>query len=83
LKTIFKEGIKLEPFLISLNSHKVNNNKITLDEFKEIQTKTLDEISLDKIKELAKIFGVTISGSKKELVDRIEKLRNVTVYKKI
>lgn len=83
LKTIFKEGIKLEPFLISLNSHKVNNNKITLDEFKEIQTKTLDEISLDKIKELAKIFGVTTSGSKKELVDRIEKLRNVTVYKKI
>jgi len=83
LKTIFKEGIKLIPFLISLNSHKVNNNKITLNEFKEIQTKTLDEISLDKIKELAKIFGVTTSGSKKELVDRIKKLRNVTVYKKI
>jgi hypothetical protein len=63
--------------------NKVNNNKITLNEFKEIQTKTLDEISLDKIKELAKIFGVTTSGSKKELVDRIKKLRNVTVYKKI
>ena len=80
---IFNEGCKLQPFLISLYSHKVKNNKITLEEFREIQKKTLDEISLNKIKELAKIFGVTSSGTKKELVDRIENLRNVIVYKKL
>jgi RNA recognition motif-containing protein len=83
LLKIFNESCKLEPFLYSLYSHKMKNNKITLEEFKEIQKKTLDEISLNKIKELAKIYGVTTSGSKKDLVDRIEKLRNVIVYKKI
>lgn len=82
LLKIFNEGCKLEPFLISLYSHKVKNNKITLEEFKEIQKKTLDEISLNKIKELAKIFGLTTSGNKKEIVDRIEELRNVIIYKK-
>lgn len=82
LLKIFNEGCKLQPFLISLYSHKVKNNKITLEEFKEIQKKTLNEIPLIKIKELSKIFGITTSGSKKELVDRIEKLRNVIVYKK-
>ena len=82
LKETFYEAIKLQPFLISIKSHKLEDNKITLEEFRDIQKKTLDEISLDKIKELARIFGVTTSGNKKELADRIEKLRNVIIYKK-
>ena len=82
LKEVFQKGCQLEPFLISLFSHKTNNNKITLEEFKELQKKRLDEIPLKKIKELAKLFSVTLSGSKKELVNRIEQLRNIIVYKK-
>lgn len=81
LKEIFNKGCTLEPFLISLFSHK-ENNKITLEEFKELQQKTLNEIPLNKIKELAKLYGVTISGTKKELVDRIENLRNIIIYKR-
>ena len=82
LKEVFQKGCQLEPFLISLFSNKTNNNEITLEEFKEIQKKRLDEIPLKKIKELAKLFGVILSGSKKELVNRIEEVRNIIVYKK-
>ena len=34
------------------------------------------------MKKLAKIYNVTTSGTKKELADRIEQLRNIIVYKK-
>ena len=35
------------------------------------------------MKNLAKMYNVTTSGTKKELANRIEKLRSVIVYKKI
>jgi len=80
LNKVFDEARKLQPFLISVYSHKPKNNLITLEEFREIQKQPLDDISLKKIKELAQIFGVTTSGNKKKLVDRIYRLRDVIVY---
>jgi len=35
------------------------------------------------MKKIAKMYNVTICGTKKEIANRIEKLRSVIVYKKI
>lgn len=69
------------PFFTPLDSHK--NPHITADEFDEIRNMLLNDISLTTIKELAAMFRVTTSGSKKVLVDRIENMRNVVVYRKL
>jgi hypothetical protein len=69
------------PFFINLKTHK-NENKITIEKFKEMRNKKLEEISLSNLKNIAKMYGVITSGSKKEIVDRIENLRGVIVYKK-
>ena len=74
--------IELNPFMVSITNHKIKNNKISLDEFKDMKKKSLNEIPLKKVKNLAILYGVTTSGSKKELADRIENLRNVIFYKK-
>ena len=66
-------------FFISLGKKK-SKSKLTLEEFKEIQKKKLDDISLQTVKTLAEMFTVTSSGSKKTLADRILKLRGVKIY---
>jgi hypothetical protein len=81
LQKIFDKGSELDPFLIEF-CEKKNKPNISLEEFKEIKNKLLDDISLQKMKDLAKMFHVTTSGTKKELADRIERLRGVICYKK-
>ena len=66
-------------FLIPLGKKK-SKSKFTLEEFKEIQKKKLEDISLQTVKNLAEMFTVTSSGSKKILADRILKLRGVKIY---
>jgi len=68
-----------DPFFITFGKKK-SRHKITLEEFKKIQKKPLQDISLDTIKTLAKMFSVVNSGSKKTVADRIEQVRGVKVY---
>lgn len=83
LKEIFDKGCELDPFLISFKENDyIKKSLISLEEYKKIKNKTLDEISLSEIKNLAKMYSVTTSGTKKELVDSIEKLRGIIIYKK-
>lgn len=85
LQSIFDKGCELDPFLLnfSLNEKYIKKQAmISLEEFKKIKNKSLDEITLTEMKHLAKMFEVTTSGTKKELAFRIEKLRDVVVYKK-
>jgi len=77
LKKIIEKGIKIDKFLYSIDTHKPKHNIISLEELKKLKTKNLTDIPLKTIKNLAKIYHVTESGSKKEIIDRIEKLRNV------
>jgi hypothetical protein len=82
LQNIFDKGIELSPFFKSFNKKNIKKYIISLEDFKKIKNKTLNEITLDEMKKLAKIYHVTTSGTKKELADRIEQLRNIIVYKK-
>ena len=68
-----------DPFFIPFNKKKTKY-KISLEEFKEIQKKKLEDIPYDTIKTLAQMFKVTISGSKLILANRIEELRRIKVY---
>ena len=81
LQELFDKGIELSPFLIKFGNEK-SKSKISLEEFKELKNKSLDDISLEQMKKLAKIYSVSTSGTKKELADRIEKIKGVIVYKK-
>jgi len=67
-----------DPFFYSFN-HKPP--KMTLEEFKKIQDTPLNKISYKKVKQLARLFGVETSGTKKQLVSRIESLRGIKIYK--
>jgi len=82
LDNIIDKGIELSPFLIPFLYKYNKKNKISLEDFKKIKNKTLNEITLDEMKHLAKMFHVTTSGTKKELANRIEQLRHIVVYKK-
>lgn len=85
LQSIFDKGCELDPFLLNLpfNDKYIKKQPIiSLEEFKKIKNKSLDEITLTEMKHLAKMFEVTTSGTKKELANRIEKHRDVVVYKK-
>jgi hypothetical protein len=82
LQIMFNRGELLSPFLIPFNCDKKYKKIMSLEEFKKIRNKPLNEITLTQMKKLAKMYHVTISGTKKELANRIEKLRNVIVYKK-
>ena len=85
LQSIFDKECELDPFLLNFSVNEKYIKKqpiISLEEFKKIKNKSLDEITLTEMKNLAKMFNVTTSGTKKELAFRIEKLRNVVVYKK-
>jgi hypothetical protein len=83
LQNIIDFGIETNPFMYNLKTHKLKN-KMTYDEFKIIQNKNLDDISLNTIQKLAKMFSVYYIGkSKKEIADIIYKLRGVKVYKNI
>ena len=76
---LWEEFREYSPFYIPLGKKK-SKSKLTLEEFKEIQKKKLDDISLQTVKTLAEMFTVTSSGSKKTLADRILKLRGVKIY---
>ena len=83
LQNIINKGQEYNPFMYSIKDHKKKSKKITLEQFKEIQEKTLEQIPNSTIKELAKLFEVTTSASsKKELADRIESMRGIKIYKK-
>lgn len=81
IQKVFEMGELLDPFLFSLDTHRRKQNKITLKQFENIQQKTLNEISLNELKELAKMYNITTSGSKKELANRIEK-KSSNIYRK-
>lgn len=80
LQIILDEARVYDPFLISLKDQKNKSKKISLEEFKNIKQKPLKDISIKEMKELAKLFTVNTSGSKKELADRIKKLRRIKVH---
>lgn len=82
LQITFNRGEKLSPFLIPFNGDKKGKKIMSLEEFKIIRNKPLNEITLTQMKKLAKMYNVTTSGTKKELANRIENLRRVIVYKK-
>ena len=82
LQIMFNRGELLSPFLIPFNGDIKYKKIMSLEEFKKIRNKPLNEITLAQMKKLAKMYNVTISGTKKELANRIEKLRSVIVYKK-
>jgi hypothetical protein len=82
LQSIIDKGTELSPFLIPFYGNLKKKYLISLEEFKKIKNKSLDEITLDEMKNLAKMFQVTTSGTKKELADRLEKVGRIIVYKK-
>ena len=82
LQTMFDTGQLLSPFLIPFNENKKDKKIMSLEEFKNIRNKPLNEITLTQMKKIAKMYNVTTSGTKKELANRIERLRSVIVYKK-
>ena len=82
LQIMFDTGELLSPFLIPFNGNKKSKKIMCLEEFKNIRNKPLNEITLNQMKKLAKMYNVTISGTKKEIANRIERLRNIIVYKK-
>lgn len=61
---------------------KKNKPKISLDEFKEMKNKSSNDISLQKMKDLAETFSVSRSGTKREIADKIERSWGVICYKK-
>jgi len=69
-----------DPFFIPLN--KINKKGMSIEEFETIRNTSLNNIPMNTIKELANMYHVTSSGTKKEVADRIKKVRNVVVYKK-
>ena len=79
---IIDECKELFPFIKSFTNHKPYQNLVTIKKFRDIKNKKLEDINLSVIKNLAKIYSVTSSGSKKEIADRIEKLRGVIIYNK-
>jgi len=82
LQSIYDKGIELSPFLIPFLNKYNKKILISFDDFKKIKNKTLDDITLDEMKKIAKMFQVTTSGTKLQLANRIEKLRSVIVYNK-
>ena len=55
---MWEEFSEYSPFYIPLGKKK-SKSKLTLEEFKEIQKKKLDDISLQTVKTLAEMFIVT------------------------
>ena len=83
LEKIINFGMDHDPFMYSLKTHKLKN-KMTYEEFKNIQSKNLDDISLSTLQKLAKMFSVTYAGkSKKEIANIIYNLRGAKVCKNI
>jgi hypothetical protein len=92
LQSIFDKGYELSPYIIPfyknknginmLQKKKLPKHKISLEEFKELKTKKLDEITLSKIKIIASMYNVTQLGTKKQIADRIENLKGIVFYKK-
>ena len=81
LQYIVDKGYELFPFLIPYDNKKKKYD-ISLEEFKKIKEKSINEISLDTVKKLAKMYIATTIGTKQELLDKIEYHHGITVYKK-
>ena len=83
LEKIINFGMYNDPFMYNLKTHKLKN-KMTYEEFKNIQSKKLDDISLSILQTLAKMFNVNYTGkSKKEIANMIYNHRGVKVCKNI
>lgn len=83
LQKIIDFGMETNPFMYDLKTHKLKN-KMTYEEFRIIQNKNLNDISLNTLQKLAKMFSVYYIGkTKKEIVNIIYKLRGVKVCKNI
>lgn len=78
LQTILDEISELRPFINSFTTNKPIN-KMSLEKFREIKSKPLKDITLSEIKQIAKMFNVTVSGSKKDLANRIKNLRKIKI----
>ena len=72
------EMFKLDPFFI-LFGKKKSNFKLKLSDYKELKNKPLEDIKISTIKDIAKMFSVTYNGSKKEIANRIYKLRGIKI----
>ena len=70
---------ELEPFFISKFKQKP---KMSLENFKIILNKPSKDISLQELKIIASMYQVTTSGTKKELIDRLQKLRGIYIKNK-
>ena len=83
LDKIIDKGFELHPFLIPFENNKIITvDELTLEEFKEIRNKPLKEITLEQLKKIAKMYSFSVKGSKQNIVDTIERVRGIIVYKK-
>ena len=69
---------ELEPFFVSKSK---KTPKLSLENFRETMIKPLKDISVKELKLIAKMYYITISGTKKELVKRLERLRGLQFKK--
>ena len=76
------KAIEYDPFYNSFKTHKPKQNLISLDKFREIQKKNIDQISLKTAKDLCKVYNVVCKNSKQNIFDAIEKVRGIVVYDK-
>lgn len=65
---------ELWPFFITKKNQKL---LLTLDEYNEIMKYPLKDISTKELKDIAKMFNVTTSGTKKEIAKRLSNLRGI------
>lgn len=83
LQVMFDIGELYSPCMEPFDNYYKKNKKImSLEEYKIIINKPLNEIKLSEIKKIAKMHHVTTSGTKKEVANRIENLRNIIIYKR-
>ena len=75
---LMDEMFNLDPFFILFNKKK-SNFKLKLSDYRELKNKPLEDIKISTIKDIAKIFSVTYNGSKKQIANRIYKLRGVKI----
>lgn len=65
---------ELNPFFIGKKKKKP---KISLDEFREILKEPIEDISKNEILDIAKMYNITLNGSKLDLINRLERLRRL------
>lgn len=76
IDTLLVELLKYEPYLLSFKNHKPNS-KLTAKKGKKLLQKKKSDITLIELKEIAKAYKITTSGSKTQIFQRLDKLRNI------